>query len=306
VNRKSSKGSYKNGLVKHRSLRREASDRCVQGDELQLQTTHGRKISVEFIANVYQSGDREVIECNLRDILERKRTEEELHASREQLRALAARIQTAREEERTHAAREIHDVLAQELTGLKIDAAWLSRMLAGPVYSWNQTLLLEKIAAIMDLTDKASKSVERIASELRPVILDSLGLCAATEWVASDFQRRTEVNCEANVPARSVAIDRDSSTALFRILQESLTNIARHARATKVNIHLRVEAGEVILTIDDDGRGIRPNELTNGRSMGLLGMRERASLLNGKCAITARAGGGTAVEVRLPAGGVVE
>jgi PAS domain S-box-containing protein len=236
------------------------------------------------------------------DITERKRAEAELLASREQLRALAGRIQAAREEERTHAAREIHDVLAQELTTLKLHVAWLSRRLAGPMDGWKQDILREKIGVMMEMTDKASRSVQRIASELRPVVLDSLGLCAAIEWVAADFQKRTEIRCKARVPTGNVAFDAEHSTALFRILQESLTNITRHAKASKVGIRLRLKADEVTLTIADDGRGIRPNELADARSMGLLGMRERASLLAGKCTIAARRSEGTVVEVRLPVG----
>jgi signal transduction histidine kinase len=233
------------------------------------------------------------------------RGEQAIRASREQLRALAARIQAAREEERAHAAREIHDVLAQELTCLKMEVAWLSRRLAEPVGTWKQNVLQEKVGAIMDLTDKASQSVRRIAADLRPVVLDSLGLCAAIEWVASDFQKRTEIRCEASVPDQGLAMDRDRSTALFRILQESLTNVARHAHATKVEIRLWQEAGEVILTVRDNGHGVQPSKLKDPHSIGLLGMRERASMLEGWCAIKAQAGGGTTVEVRLPMASIV-
>jgi len=195
----------------------------------------------------------------VRDITEGKRAEEELRTSREQLRALAARIGTKK-----------------------------------------QKILQDKVGALMNLTDLASQSVRRIASELRPVVLDSLGMCAAIEWVAGDFQRRTRVHCEASVPSQDLAIDRNSSTALFRILQESLTNVARHAQATKVEIHLWREADEIILTVADNGRGVQPSELKDPHSMGLLGMRERASLLTGRCEIRPQAGGGTTVEVRIP------
>src|SRR5271157_2616779 len=228
------------------------------------------------------------------------RGEQAIRASREQLRALAARIQAAREEERAHAAREIHDVLAQELTCLKMEVAWLSRRLAEPIGTVQQNDLQEKIGVIMDLTDKASQSVRKIAADLRPVVLDSLGLCAAVEWVAADLQKRTEIGCEASVPDQGLAMDRERSTALFRILQESLTNVARHAQATKVEIRLWREADEVILTVRDNGHGVQLSELRDPHSIGLLGMRERASMLEGRCAIKAQAGGGTTVEVRLP------
>jgi len=278
-------GNAQEMSVEYRIARPDGTIRWIQDRGFQVRDAAGKLVRLAGIAS---------------DITERKRAEAELQASREQLRALAARIQTAREEERTHAAREIHDVLAQELTGLKMDVAWLSRRLAEPVASWKQNMLREKVAAMMDLTDKASKSVQGIASELRPVVLDSLGLSAATKWVASDFQKRTEILCRARVPSKDVVINRERSTGLFRILQESLTNVTRHAHATKVEIHLWLKAGEIILTVDDNGRGIRPNELTDAHSMGLLGMQERASLLGGKCTILARTEGGTRVEVRLP------
>jgi len=281
-------------------LERLQKDGYVRYEDLPLKTKDARKIAVEFVSSVYQAGESNVIQCNIRDITERKRVQEELRASRAQLRALAARIQTAREEERTHVAREIHDVLAQELTGLKIDLSWLSRRLDKPIGISEQKGLREKVAALMGLTDKASQSVRRIAAELRPVVLDSLGLCAAVEWVAVDFQKRTEIRCKAIMPGQDLALDRDRSTALFRILQESLANVARHAQATEVEIHLWLEAGEVILTVRDNGRGVQPTELNDPFSIGLLGMRERASLLAGRCAIRAEAGTGTMVEVRLP------
>ena len=234
------------------------------------------------------------------DITERKRAEEELRASREQLRALAARIQVAREEERTRAAREIHDVLAQELTGLQMDAEWLSRRLAEPRKTWKQKALQEKITAMLGLTERASQSVQRIATELRPVVLDSLGLCAAIQWVAADFQKRTEIRCQASVPSQGLTLDQDRSTALFRILQESLTNAVRHAQATEVEINLLREAEEVVLTVRDNGRGIPPGAMKDPYSIGLLGMCERASVLDGRCSISTPAEGGTIVSVRLP------
>jgi signal transduction histidine kinase len=226
--------------------------------------------------------------------------QEGCRASREDLRALAARIQAAREEERTRAAREIHDVLAQELTGLKMEVAWLSRQLTEPTESWKPPVLQQKLGSIQGLIDTAIRSVQRIAADLRPAVLDSLGLCAATEWVAGEFQKRTEIRCEALVRNHDAELDRDRATALFRILQESLTNISRHAQATKVGIRLWQEAGEVALTVFDNGRGIAPEALKDARSLGLLGMRERAALLGGQCTIRPQAGGGTLVEARLP------
>jgi signal transduction histidine kinase len=147
------------------------------------------QLEVRIEAVVAASG----LECRamLEDITELKRAKEDMRSAWQQLRALAARVQTAREEERTHAAREIHDVLAQELTALKIDLAWLNRRLAEPLGTLKQELLQARVHEMMDLTDQASQSVQRISAELRPVVLDSLGLCAAVKWVAADFQKRT-------------------------------------------------------------------------------------------------------------------
>jgi len=261
---------------------------------------NGEEFSIEAsISQVEVSGEK-LFTVILRDITERKRAEEELRASREQLRQLAARIQVVREEERTHAAREIHDVLAQELTGLKMEVEWMQRRLAMPMASWKQNALREKLDGMIGLITTASHSVQRIASGLRPVVLDSLGLSAALQWVALDFQKRTEITCRANVPAEALALDEARSTGLFRILQESLTNVALHAQATAVEICLSIEGDEVLLTVADNGRGIQPQDVGDTKSMGLLGMRERASLHGGTCTITGRPGGGTEVEARLP------
>jgi signal transduction histidine kinase len=149
-------------------------------------------------------------------------------------------------------------------------------------------------------TDTAITSVQRIATELRPVVLDSLGLCAAIEWQAKDFETRTGIRCSATVPEVSSTLSRDHSTALFRILQESLTNVARHSKATLVEIELHCEDGWILLEVRDNGCGVRANELTDPKSLGLLGMRERAALLGGQCQIRNSPLGGTAVEARLP------
>ncbi|HWW00810.1 MAG TPA: ATP-binding protein [Candidatus Acidoferrum sp.] len=237
----------------------------------------------------------------LSDITERKQMEQE-RASREELRRLAAHLEAAREEERTRVAREIHDVLAQGLTQLKLDIAWLNRRLAEPLDAGKQELLHEKLKLMTDQTDTVTHTVQKIATELRPVVLDSLGLCAAIEWQAADFQTRTEIRCEAAVPSKDIEMTRDCATAVFRILQESLTNVARHAQATKVQVRLRRQADELFLTVRDNGRGIRASEEGDSRSVGLLGMRERALLLNGQCKISGQDGKGTSVELRLPLG----
>jgi signal transduction histidine kinase len=209
-------------------------------------------------------------------------------------------VQTVREEERTRIAREIHDVLAQELTSLKIDVTLLTHLLARPPGGLAQSLIREKLVAMTIATDTAIHSVQKIATDLRPPALDGLGLCAVIEWQARDFQARTGIACQARLPSKDPPLDCDNSTALFRILQESLTNVVRHAAATRVEIHLEDQAGYVTLVIQDNGRGIQESQANAPGAVGLLGMRERALLLGGRCDISGRPGEGTRVQARLP------
>jgi PAS domain S-box-containing protein len=218
----------------------------------------------------------------------------------EKLRALAARLQAVREEERASVAREIHDVLAQDLTRLKMDIAWLDRRLAQAPEDPKVGTLRDKLRVMVELTDSAIQSVQKIATELRPIVLDSLGLCAAIEWQLADFESRSGIKCVASLPEQELSLAREHSTAIFRILQESLTNVARHAAATRVQIELRREDGRVTLTVSDNGRGIDAAQLNDPRSVGLLSMRERAELLGGQCHINGQAGLGTTVEAWVP------
>jgi PAS domain S-box-containing protein len=235
-----------------------------------------------------------------KDITERKREEEDLRVSHERLRALAARVQAIREEESTRLAREIHDVLAQELTSLKVDVTVLTRLLDQSPAEFDRILACEKLRGMTVTTDTAIQAVQKIATELRPVVLDSLGLCAAIEWQVKEFQAHTGIRCQARLPSKDPPLDRDGSTALFRILQESLTNVARHAAATAVEVLLQCQAGYVILAIQDNGRGIQESQADAPGALGLLGLRERALLLGGRCDISGRPGEGTRVEARLP------
>jgi signal transduction histidine kinase len=234
------------------------------------------------------------------DITERKRAEAEIRASAEQLRTFATRLQTVREEERTAIAREIHDVLAQELTRLKIDLVWLAQRVSQPIAEAMQPKIRERVDDAVSQTDVAISTVQRIATELRPLILDSLGLSAAVEWQTEDFARRTAVKARATVPNRDVSLDRDRATALFRILQESLTNVARHAQAANVDVSLRQETDSVVLAVQDNGRGVTMDELHDPRSIGLVGMRERALAFGGAVTIEALRDGGTLVCARIP------
>jgi PAS domain S-box-containing protein len=227
------------------------------------------------------------------EIEDRKQAEDALQCSLEELRALAARLQSVREEERTRVAREIHDELGQVLTGIMLESASLIREL--PSGAKQQS---NRAEYIMKLARETIQTVRRIATELRPEILD-LGLRAAVEWAAKEFQSRTGMNCRLELPEDDIVIDQERATALFRILQETLTNVARHANATQVNVRLAKEESTLILEVHDNGKGINKEELLAGRSLGILGMRERALLLGGGLAISGGPGQGTTIEVRI-------
>jgi signal transduction histidine kinase len=215
--------------------------------------------------------------------------------SLDQLRALAARLHSAREEERIRVAREIHDELGQALTAIKIDLTSLLGDLPEA-----QGLAAPRSQSILKLLDQTIHSVQRIGTELRPAILDVLGLVAALEWAAKEFQTRTGTKCQISLPDVDIVLDPERATALFRIFQETLTNVARHADATQVDMRLDEENGNLILEVRDNGKGISEEQASAGTSLGILGMRERILLLGGTLTISGTPGTGTTVRVRIP------
>jgi signal transduction histidine kinase len=231
----------------------------------------------------------------IRDITESKLAEQELRNSREQLRNLSAYLQSVREEERARIAREIHDELGQTLTALKMDVSWVRGKLPT-----NQETLLQKTKAMLKLIDTTIQSVQRIAAELRPGMLDELGLSAAIEWQIQKFRERSNIACEIIQRPENIVVDRERSTAIFRILQEALTNVARHALATKVCINLTLSRKALLLKVRDDGRGISATNIANAKSIGLIGMRERVYPWRGRVTIKGVPGKGTIVLVRIP------
>ncbi|MET0645068.1 MAG: MEDS domain-containing protein [Pyrinomonadaceae bacterium] len=243
------------------------------------------------------------IVCNFRDITERKRAEDDLRATSEQLRALSARLSSAREEEGARIAREIHDELGAALSSLRWDLEEVGEVLSEPADAARVADLRRKVAGMMSLTDTTVNTVRRIASELRPVALDDLGLAEAVEWQAGQFQARTGIVVSCDCHLENVELSREQATAVFRIFQEALTNVLRHARATRVEVALKSEAGGLVLTVSDDGRGITAEELSGSRTLGLLGMRERANLVGGELDIRGEEGRGTTVTVRIPISG---
>ena len=220
-------------------------------------------------------------------------------AKTERLRSLSLRLEHAREEERARVAREVHDELGQVLTSLKLEFSWLVDELrkGNPKPG---ILLVNKLQSLIGLIEMSLQSVRQIASDLRPAVLDHLGLKDAIEWAATRFQARTGIRCRVEWDVRETLTDRARQLALFRILQEALTNVARHAHAGAVRIAIRQRGRMVTLTIKDNGRGISKPELASVESIGLLGMSERARLLGGRATITGVAGRGTTVTVRVP------
>jgi PAS domain S-box-containing protein len=229
-----------------------------------------------------------------RDVTTRRQEENEILRSRQELRDLTARLQAVREEERTHIAREVHDELGQALTGLKIDLAWLKSRVA------DRPTLAERVQSVIVRIDGAMDTVRRIATDLRPSVLDDLGLVAAVEWQAQEFERSAGITARLEVHAMHSELDHICATTAFRILQETLTNVARHARATEVRISLLVSAEILALEVSDNGRGISEAEMASPRSLGLVGIRERAIACGGELVIRGARGRGTTVSVRIP------
>ena len=225
------------------------------------------------------------------------------HELDQQLRALSARIEAAREDERAGIAREIHDQLGQSLTVMKMDLAFIARRATSP-QGIERTELLEKVKALSEMTDEIIGQSRRISSELRPGVLDDLGLAAALSWLGQEFEKRTAIPCTVSVTlADGDDVPRELSTTVFRAVQEALTNVVRHADARRVEVVLEEDAGSLVLQVRDDGRGIRPEDVADPRSLGLLGMRERARRVGGSVAFAAaEGGGGTVVTFRVPLG----
>ena len=234
------------------------------------------------------------------DITKRKLGEERLKRSREQLRALSARLQSAREQERARIAREIHDELGAGLTSLKWELEAQDKIFSQPIEPAQLQALRSKLAFMMNSTDSIINTVRRIASELRPSILDDLGLMEAIEWQAQQFQNRTAIVCRLNRPVEVAPLNQEQSTAVFRIFQEAMTNVIRHAHATEVEVTMQEDHGAFLLLVSDNGIGFNENDKAEHPCLGLLGMQERAHLVGGKVVIKSAEGQGTLVTVQIP------
>src|SRR5579872_2507722 len=243
---------------------------------------------------------RNALQHARKELTERKQTEVHLQKSEEQLRALSVRLESLREEERTRIAREIHDHLGQLLTALKLDLHSIQHRISTMGESQLCAALSSRTAMAMELADETIQSVQKIASELRPAVLDRLGLATALESEAQSFQSRTGIRCECSVPAAPMKLSADQATAVFRIFQEILTNITRHARASRVSVCLSSQENDLALEVADNGIGITDTDIADSKSLGILGMRERATMLGGGITFERNSGRGTVVTVTIP------
>jgi PAS domain S-box-containing protein len=264
-----------------------------QGLECHLKKD-GSVISVETYATDYIYEDRLVQLIISNDISEKIRSEKNLKYSYEEIRQLASHLQNIREEERAGIAREIHDELGQQLTGLKMDMSWISKRLQE-----DQAPIRQKIDGTLGLLDSAIQMVRRIATDLRPSILDDLGLIAAMEWQSQEFEQRSGIATSVQSEIGDFTFSPQMAIGLFRICQESLTNVSRYAEAKNVLISLLRKDGEILLSITDDGKGFDVNKIGFKKTLGLLGMKERCQMMGGKFEIVSKQGEGTSVRVRI-------
>jgi len=236
----------------------------------------------------------------IRDISERIRAENELKDSYRKVRDLAAHLQSAREDERINIAREIHDQLGQELSALKMDISFLNKKIEKTKDNPDWNAVQDTLKSMTNIADQTIKTVRKISSQLRPDVLEKLGLKDAIEWLSDDFSKRTGIACIVNVSDFDNGLSRNIQTVLYRISQESLTNIMRHANASKVAINIFNDHDMIQLEVEDNGKGITVQEIENGRSLGLVGMKERAYFVGGSFEIEGKKGRGTKVKVIIP------
>lgn len=285
--------SFKNSLQKHLPI--EKSGVGSMDGVYEHVKKNGQLIKVDILTHDIIYEGKAAILSLANDITVKFEAEESLQKSNEALRDLASHLETIRENERIHMAREIHDELGQQLTGLKMDISWLSRKI-----QTDDEAIKGKMKDAISLIDKTVITVRRIATELRPSILDDLGLIAAMEWQSEEFEKRSEIKSIFTSNVSQIQVNPTVATAVFRIFQESLTNVLRHSQATEVISFFRLENDIITLFIEDNGVGFRDIEIKNKKTLGLLGMKERIQLINGNYEINGNAGKGTSVIITVP------
>lgn len=276
------------------------------GMALLAERKDGTRFPVEISLSPLQTDEGVLVSASIRDITERRIIEQKLKQFNEdleqqvlkrtgELRQLSAHLVDIREQERIRISREIHDELGQQLTGLKMDVAWLSKKTAG-----DDEPVKRKFSGLLGLLDEMVKTVRRISTELRPAVLDDFGLLPAIEWHSTEFEKRFGIKVQLSIPDTTLILPAEKATGIFRVYQEALTNIARHAEATVITTSIVVNEVELRLTIADDGKGFDPKEAGNKKTLGLLGMRERIFMMNGQYELSSAPGEGTAVTLIIP------
>ncbi|HEY6435206.1 MAG TPA: PAS domain S-box protein, partial [Ignavibacteriaceae bacterium] len=259
----------------------------------------GKVVDVEVIASLIIYNDKPSVQVIVTDITERKKTEREIFNSREQLRALNARLEKVQEEERINLSRELHDNLGQNLTGLKMDIAWLGKRIKGEITD-EPKALISKTNSMLSLIDGIINNVRRISADLRPNGLDYLGLIPSIEWQTEEYKKRTELQCEFTTNVTNINFKPEINSSIFRIFQEAFTNIIRHSGATKVKIKIIEETDNLRLEISDNGIGINEALLSDDHSLGIIGMKERTLQFNGELNLEKVLEGGTKLTLIIP------
>jgi PAS domain S-box-containing protein len=328
-------GPFRDIAASRDAFRKLLRKEYIRYENLPLETKGRRHRHVEFVSNVYRENGSRVIQCNIRDITARhqaeealanfskelekcvdertaelltanrlmkkmldegKRAEERIRISRERLRNLSRRLQSLLEDERTRISREIHDELGQALTAMKLDLSLIRRSLLSDGLAGQSA----KVHEIERAVTRVIRTVRKIATDLRPGILDELGMAAAVKWMAKNFQNRTGIICKVDVKGADKISDSVRATAIFRIVQEALTNVMRHAAASRVDVRLEKKDDLLIAEVSDNGIGIKEGRVIDSKSLGIIGIRERVLLLGGEAVISGKPGEGTQVRVILP------